>query len=304
MPVPPPETISQPNPAAASLARSCWTWWAAWPDEGGAHLTAVPVHRVALVGLQAAEAEPVVPGDLLGERDQAGVAERQPAPPGADVQLDQHPDRHAVPAGHRRPAGRPGLRRRRPRSGGRWRPPRRARRAPPRRPPDSRSGCRETRRGPGPEPPTRSGTRRRRSCPAASCCRISVVHLCALKCGRRAARWPAKKAAHRWMLRLAAAASTTRQGVGRWSSTDGGRSIIPTPASGRAPAPGRSRPATGSRLTASIDRRGHVVIRRVQQVAAGHQAVHVRQPQGRLPAGEYLVEAIGGCSRRGAGRAT
>ena len=69
-------------------------------DEGGAYLTAVPVHRVALVRLQAAKAEPVMPGGLLGERDQAGVAERQPAPAGADVQLDQHPDRHAMPAGH------------------------------------------------------------------------------------------------------------------------------------------------------------------------------------------------------------
>ena len=49
--------------------------------------------------------------------------------------------------------------------------------------------------------------------PAASCSRISVVHLCALKCGRRDARWPEKNAAARWMFRLAAASSTTRHGV-------------------------------------------------------------------------------------------
>ncbi|HXO23245.1 MAG TPA: hypothetical protein VN870_01615 [Streptosporangiaceae bacterium] len=50
--------------------------------------------------------------------------------------------------------------------------------------------------------------------PAASCWRISAVHLWALKCGRRAARWPEKNAAPRRMFRPAAPASTTRHGVG------------------------------------------------------------------------------------------
>ena len=72
------------------------------PDQGRADLAAIPVHGVPFVRLQAPEAEQVVPGDPLGQRDQAGVAERQPAPSGADVQLDQHADGYAVPAGRSR----------------------------------------------------------------------------------------------------------------------------------------------------------------------------------------------------------
>ncbi|HXO23246.1 MAG TPA: hypothetical protein VN870_01620 [Streptosporangiaceae bacterium] len=45
-------------------------------DQGGADLAAVPVYGVPLVRLQAAEVERVVSGDPLGQRDQAGVAER------------------------------------------------------------------------------------------------------------------------------------------------------------------------------------------------------------------------------------